>query len=74
LLREIEWQIQLYSIMGRIMITKNHSNYSLAIVSNSISGGGVEKSMMAIHKSLIDSGVRSNLIALNMSPDPIFLN
>lgn len=70
LLREIEWQIQLYSIMGRIMITKNHSTYSLAIVSNSISGGGAEKSMMAIHKSLIDSGVRSNLISLNMSPDP----
>lgn len=55
--------------MGLSMITKNLSNYSLAIVSNSISGGGAEKSMMAIHKFLIDIGVRSNLIALNLSPD-----
>jgi hypothetical protein len=55
--------------MGLIMITKNLSNDSLAIVSNSISGGGAEKSMMAIHKSLLDIGVRSNLIALNLSPD-----
>ena len=69
-LLEIDWQKLLYSIMGLRMIINNNSNFSLAIVSNSISGGGAEKSMMAIHKSLLGSGVKSNLIALNRSTDP----
>ena len=57
--------------MGLRMIINNNSNFSLAIVSNSISGGGAEKSMMAIHKSLLGSGVNSNLIALNRSTHPL---
>ena len=51
------------------MITGDYSGYSLAIVSNSISGGGAEKSMMMLHESLLNSGVKSNLIALNKSTD-----
>ena len=56
--------------MGLRMIINNNLNFSLAIVSNSISGGGAEKSMMAIHKYFLGSGVKSNLIALNRSTDP----
>jgi glycosyltransferase involved in cell wall biosynthesis len=38
-----------------------------AIVSNAISGGGAEKSMLALHQSFLKSGMKSNLIALNQS-------
>lgn len=38
-----------------------------AIVSNAISGGGAEKSMLALHQSFLKSGLNSNLIALNQS-------
>ncbi len=51
------------------MITGHYSDYSLAIISNSIGGGGAEKSMMMLHDSFLNSGVKSNLIALNKSTD-----
>jgi len=41
-----------------------------AIVSNAISGGGAEKSMLALHQSFLKSGMKSNLIALNQSINP----
>ena len=41
-----------------------------AIVSNAISGGGAEKSMLALHQSFLKSGLESNLIALNQSINP----
>ena len=57
------------------MRIQNHSNYSVAIVSNSVSGGGAEKSMMMLHQAFLSNGVKSNLIALNKSayfkPEPL---
>jgi len=41
-----------------------------AIVSNAISGGGAEKSMLALHQSFLKSGMKSYLIALNQSINP----
>ena len=41
-----------------------------AIVSNAISGGGAEKSMLALHQSFLKSGMKSSLIALNQSINP----
>ena len=49
------------------MKIKNHPNYSVVIVSNSVSGGGAEKSMMVLHQAFLSNGVKSNLIALNKS-------
>jgi len=40
-------------------------NTSITIVSNATSGGGAEKSMLALHKEFINVGLKSNLIALN---------
>ena len=42
----------------------NH-NSSIAIVSNAVSGGGAEKSMMALHQEFLRVGLGSNFIALN---------
>jgi len=40
---------------------------AIAIVSNAITGGGAEKSMLALHESFLKYGLKSNLIALNTS-------
>lgn len=45
----------------------NQYKPKIVIVSNATSGGGAEKSMMILHKSFLQNGVRSNLIALNQS-------
>lgn len=37
----------------------------LVIISNSISGGGAEKSMLSLHQSFIQEKINSNFIALN---------
>jgi hypothetical protein len=43
---------------------------AIAIVSNAITGGGAEKSMLALHQSFLKNGLKSNLIALNQSVNP----
>jgi len=45
----------------------DNSGLSLTIVSNALTGGGAEISMYALHKSFLDAGLSSNLIALNKS-------
>ena len=37
----------------------------IAIVSNATSGGGAEKSMMALHEEFLRAGLESNFVALN---------
>lgn len=49
------------------METNNQYKSKIVIVSNALSGGGAEKSMMALHQSFLKNGIRSNLIALNQS-------
>jgi hypothetical protein len=39
----------------------------LVIVSNALTGGGAEKTMLALHKEFIKQGIDCNLIALNQS-------
>jgi hypothetical protein len=39
----------------------------LVIVSNSLSGGGAEKSMLALHQEFLKKGISSYLITLNES-------
>jgi hypothetical protein len=39
----------------------------LLIISNAISGGGAEKSMLALHQQLISRGIDCHLLALNQS-------
>jgi len=43
---------------------------AIAIVSNATTGGGAEKSMLALHQSFLKYGLKSNLIALNQSVNP----
>lgn len=50
-----------------IMQDRVHNLPVIAIISNAISGGGAEKSMMALHQSFLKNGLKSNLIALNKS-------
>ena len=38
---------------------------AIAIVSNATSGGGAEKSMMALHEEFLKAGLKSNFVALN---------
>ena len=38
---------------------------TIAIVSNATSGGGAEKSMMALHEEFLKAGLNSNFVALN---------
>jgi len=48
---------------------------SIAIVSNATSGGGAEKSMMALNREFVNRGLESNLIALNKHlPNESFRN
>jgi glycosyltransferase involved in cell wall biosynthesis len=42
-----------------------NSTPAIAIVSNATSGGGAEKSMMALHKEFLRAGLESNFVALN---------
>jgi glycosyltransferase involved in cell wall biosynthesis len=46
-------------------ISVPNSPLTLAIVSNATSGGGAEKSMMALHEEFIRAGLDSNFVALN---------
>lgn len=39
----------------------------LVIISNAISGGGAEKTMLSLHKEFINEGINCHLIALNRS-------
>lgn len=50
------------------MVFNKISNFEpLVIISNAISGGGAEKSMMYLHQQFLNSGINSFLIALNKS-------
>jgi len=42
-----------------------NSTLTIAIVSNATSGGGAEKSMMALHEEFLRLGIESNFVALN---------
>ena len=42
-----------------------NSKLIIAIVSNATSGGGAEKSMMALHEEFLRAGLESNFVALN---------
>jgi len=42
-----------------------NSTPTIAIVSNATSGGGAEKSMMALHEEFLRAGLESNFVALN---------
>jgi len=42
-----------------------NSPLTIAIVSNATSGGGAEKSMMALHEEFLRAGLDSNFVALN---------
>ena len=42
-----------------------NSTLTIAIVANATSGGGAEKSMMAIHEEFLKAGLESNFVALN---------
>jgi glycosyltransferase involved in cell wall biosynthesis len=42
-----------------------NSTLTIAIVSNATSGGGAEKSMMALHEEFLRVGLESNFVALN---------
>ena len=46
---------------------KSRNFEPLVIVSNALSGGGAEKTMLALHKEFIKQGIDCNLIALNQS-------
>ena len=49
------------------MKPNNLNSPKIIIVSNALSGGGAEKSMVALHKSFLEKGINSNLVALNQS-------
>lgn len=61
-------------------ISVPNSMPAIAIVSNATSGGGAEKSMMALHKEFLKAGFNSNFVALNRNqpvngvPKVIILN
>jgi len=46
-------------------ISVQNSMPAIAIVSNATSGGGAEKSMMALHEEFLKAGIKSNFVALN---------
>jgi glycosyltransferase involved in cell wall biosynthesis len=46
-------------------ISVSNSTLAIAIVSNATSGGGAEKSMMALHEEFLRLGLESNFVALN---------
>jgi len=46
-------------------ISVPNSPLNVAIVSNATSGGGAEKSMMALHQEFLRTGLDSNFVALN---------
>ena len=46
---------------------QNRNFEPLIIVSNALSGGGAEKTMLTLHKEFIKQGINCNLIALNQS-------
>ena len=48
-------------------ISVPNSTLTIAIVSNATSGGGAEKSMMALHEEFLRAGLESNFVALNKS-------
>ena len=49
----------------KAVLDKKHQ--PIVIVSNSLSGGGAEKSMLALHQEFLKKGIRSYLVALNSS-------
>jgi hypothetical protein len=49
----------------KAFLDKKHQ--PIVIVSNSLSGGGAEKSMLALHQEFLKKGIRSYLVALNSS-------
>jgi hypothetical protein len=48
-----------------MMMKSKESNDSILIVANSLSGGGAEKSMLALHEKFIENNVNSYFLTLN---------
>jgi glycosyltransferase involved in cell wall biosynthesis len=57
----------LYSRIKVMKVVLDGKYQPIVIVSNSLSGGGAEKSMLALHQEFLKKGITSYLVALNAS-------